>query len=287
MSYQPLQVKGELLSNKRVGAYQLITIVVPGIPERIRPGNFVALSVGGESTSTLLRRSFSVYQAQERGLYGGTLELVISAHGPGTRWLAALAPHQMLDVVGPLGRPFPLPKDPVHALLVGGGYGSAPLFMLADALRQRGCRVDMALGAASAERLFGALEARRVTNALSIATDDGSLGVQGRVTDAARSILERSNIDVIYACGPMPMLAALSTLGAEFDVMVQCAVEESMACGIGICMTCVLPVRGSDGVVRMSRSCVDGPIFAGDRVLWESIGTVPEETLGAPKASGH
>jgi len=228
-----------------------------------------------------------VYQAQERGLYGGTLELVIAAHGPGTRWLAALAPHQMLNVVGPLGRPFPIPKDPVHALLVGGGYGSAPLFMLADALRQRGCRVDMALGAASADRLFGALEARRVTNALSIATDDGSLGVQGRVTDAARSILERSSIDVIYACGPMPMLAALSTLGAEFDVMVQCAVEESMACGIGICMTCVLPVRGSDGVVRMSRSCVDGPIFAGDRVLWDSVGTVPEETLGAPKASGH
>ena len=211
----------------------------------------------------------------------------MSAHGAGTRWLAALPPHQMINVVGPLGRPFPLPKDPVHALLVGGGYGSAPLFMLADALRQRGCRVDMALGAASADRLFGTLEARRVTNALSIATDDGSLGVQGRVTDAARSILERSNIDVIYACGPMPMLSALTTLGGEFDVMVQCAVEESMACGIGICMTCVLPVRGSDGVVRMSRSCVDGPVFAGDRVLWESIGSVPEETLGAPKASEH
>ena len=206
MSFQPLQVEGELLSNKRVGSYHLITIVVPGIPERVRPGNFVALSVGGESTSMLLRRSFSVYQAQERGLYGGTLELVIAAHGPGTRWLAELAPHQMINVVGPLGRPFPIPKDPVHALLVGGGYGSAPLFMLADALRQRGCRVDMALGAASADRLFGALEARRVTNALSIATDDGSLGIQGRVTDAARSILERSSIDVIYACGPMPML---------------------------------------------------------------------------------
>jgi len=85
----------------------------------------------------------------------------------------------------------------------------------------------------------------------------------------------------------MPMLSALTTLGGEFDVMVQCAVEESMACGIGICMTCVLPVRGSDGVVRMSRSCVDGPVFAGDRVLWESIGSVPEETLGAPKLSEH
>jgi dihydroorotate dehydrogenase electron transfer subunit len=145
----------------------------------------------------------------------------------------------------------------------------------------------MALGAASADRLFGALEARRVTNALSIATDDGSLGIQGRVTDAARSILERSSIDVIYACGPMPMLAALTALGSEFDVMVQCAVEESMACGIGICMTCVLPVRGNDGVVRMSRSCVDGPIFPGDQVLWESVGTVPTDALGAPKGNGH
>ena len=80
---------------------------------------------------------------------------------------------------------------------------------------------------------------------------------------------------------------ARTALGSEFDVMVQCAVEESMACGIGICMTCVLPVRGNDGVVRMSRSCVDGPIFPGDQVLWESVGTVPTDALGAPKGNGH
>ena len=85
MNFVPVQVNAELLANKRSGAYHVLTFVAPGIAERVRPGNFIALSVGGNSTSTLLRRSFSIYQSQERGLYGGTVEIVVSAHGAGTQ----------------------------------------------------------------------------------------------------------------------------------------------------------------------------------------------------------
>ena len=287
MNFAPIQVNAELLANKRSGAYHVLTFVAPGIAERVRPGNFVALSVGGNSTSTLLRRSFSIYQSQERGLYGGTVEIVVSAHGAGTRWLVDQPAHTIINMVGPLGKPFPIPKDPVHALLVGGGYGSAPLFMLADLLRQKGCRVDMALGAATSEKIFGSLEARRVTNALMLATDDGSIGIQGRVTEAARTLIERNSIDVIYACGPMAMLKAITALGDEFDIQTQCAVEEAMACGIGICMTCVLPVRSGDGLIRMSRSCVEGPIFDGKDVLWDQIGSIPMNAVGAAGMGLH
>ena len=104
----------------------------------------------------------------------GTVDVVVAAHGPGTEWLTGLRAHDEVDIVGPLGRPFPLPKEPVPTILVGGGYGSAPLFWLAETLRERGCRVEMVLGAATESRLFGVVEARRCADGVTITTDDGS-----------------------------------------------------------------------------------------------------------------
>jgi dihydroorotate dehydrogenase electron transfer subunit len=176
-----------------------------------------------------------------------------------------------------------LPRDPVACVLVGGGYGSAPLFSLADGLRSRGCRVDMILGANTEERLFGVLEAKRMASTVTITTEDGSLGTTGRVTDVLGEIMERHGTDVVYACGPMGMLAAVADIASRYGAYSQCAVEESMACGVGVCMTCVLPVIGDDGVTRMVRSCVEGPVFRGDRVRWADVGTVPADTLGAPQ----
>jgi dihydroorotate dehydrogenase electron transfer subunit len=129
------------------------------------------------------------------------------------------------------------------------------------------------LGAATESRLFGALDAKRVSDTAAITTDDGSAGLHGRVTDALDPFLERA--DVVYACGPMPMLAAVSKRALLDQIPVHVAVEEAMACGIGVCMTCVLPVRGSDGVPHLVRSCVEGPVFPGERVLFDEVGTIP------------
>jgi dihydroorotate dehydrogenase electron transfer subunit len=282
----PVQVQGEVLSMRRVGAYHAMTIVAPGIAERTKPGHFVALQVGGSESSMLLRRAFAIYDVKERGVYGGTVEFVFSVHGKGTAWLAARRPQDKLDVVGPLGRPFRLPQGRVNATLVGGGYGSAPLLPLARVLRDRGCRVDFVLGAASIDRLFGQLDAKRMSSSIAVTTDDGSLGEQGRVSDVLPTVLDRTACDVVYACGPMAMLRAVSELAAQRGIPAQVAVEESMACGIGVCMTCVLPVIGDDGVSRMVRSCVEGPVFLGDRVRWNDVGTVPADVLGAPQSTG-
>jgi dihydroorotate dehydrogenase electron transfer subunit len=181
------------------------------------------------------------------GVYGGTVDIVFSVAGRGTAWLAGLRPHDPVDVVGPLGTPFALPTAPASCVLVGGGYGSAPLFSLAESLLARGCRVDMVLGAATEQRLFGVLEARRVATTLTVTTDDGSTGIRGRVSDVLPAVMRRGASDVVYACGPMGMLAAVSAIGDEAGVPAQTAVEESMACGIGVCMTCVLPVVGPTG----------------------------------------
>jgi len=282
VSEGPVQVRGELLSLRRVGAYHHATLVAPGIAERTRPGHFVALAMGGPDTALSLRRAFSIFKASPRGVYGGTVEIVFAVHGAGTAWLAAQPQHTHLDVVGPLGRPFTLPRDKASATLVGGGYGSAPLFALAESLRARGCRVDFVLGAAGQERVFGALDARRMSSTVAVTTEDGSQGTRGRVTDVLPEVMSRAETDVVYACGPMAMLRAVSAVAAGHGVPAQCAVEESMACGIGVCMTCVLPVIGDDGVTRMVRSCVEGPVFLGDRVRWDDVGTVPPDTYGAP-----
>jgi dihydroorotate dehydrogenase electron transfer subunit len=112
------------------------------------------------------------------------------------------------------------------------------------------------------------------------------MGMRGRVTDLLPAVLDRSRADVVYACGPMPMLRAVAALAGERGLPSQVAVEESMACGIGVCMTCVLPVVGTDGLTRMVRSCVEGPVFAGERVRWDDVGTVPADAVGAP-TGGH
>ena len=275
------QVKGEVLKTRRVGAYQQLTIVAPGIAEHVRPGHFVAVTVGGEESSMLLRRAFSVYRTDNLGVYGGTVDLVVADHGRGTRWLTRVHPHDPIDIVGPLGRPFALPKEAVNCTLVGGGYGSAPLFSLADHLRARGCRIDFVLGAATEDKLFGVLEAKRMSSSVAITTEDGTLGERGRVTDVLPTLLARTSADVVYACGPMGMLQSVARLADLHGAHSQVAVEEAMACGIGVCMTCVMPVVGSDGVTRMVRSCVDGPVFKGDQVRWDALGTVPADALGA------
>jgi len=283
----PVQVQGEVLSVRRVGAYHAMTLVAPGIAELSRPGHFLAVQVGGGSESAmLLRRAFAIYEVRQRGVYGGTVEFIFSVHGKGTAWLARQRPHDPLDVVGPLGKPFPLPRQAVTATLVGGGYGSAPLLPLAAALRERGCRVDFVLGAASVDRLFGQLDAKRMASSLAVTTDDGSSGERGRVNDVLPEVLDRTGSEVVYACGPMAMLRAVAELAAERGIPAQVAVEESMACGIGVCMTCVLPVVGEDGTTRMLRSCVEGPVFLADRVRWDDVGTVPADTIGAPLPAG-
>ena len=269
----PLRAMCEVLAYRRVGAYHSLTLVAPEMAERARPGQFVAAAVKGEGT--LLRRPFSIYSVSRHGPWAGTVEIVFDVVGPGTAYLSRLTKHDVVDVVAPLGRPFPLPQQPVGCLLVGGGYGAAPLLYLAQTLQQGGLRVDIALGAASQDRLFNAIEAKRLSASAAFTTDDGSFGTQGQVTDVLDRFLERG-VGVIYACGPMPMLAAVTAVARRHKVAVQVAVEEAMACGVGVCMTCVLPCR-RDGRVEHLRACVEGPVFNGKRVLWERVAPPPGE----------
>jgi len=265
-----------IVSNKRVGAYHQILLNVGDIVKNCRPGNFVAISVGGENSRMILRRAFAISRVSDNLQYGGTMELIVAPHGSGSKWLCSQPEGTEIDIVAPLGTAFGIPTEPINALLIGGGYGSAPLFGLADVLKDRGCKVDMLLGASIGSKIYAPMEGKRSVHSLKIYTEDGSMGEHGRVTENLLEIVRDRNIDVIYSCGPMAMLSAITALIAETDVIHQCAVEESMACGIGICMTCVLPVRNDDGSTSMLRSCIDGPVMDGATVRWDLVGKVPE-----------
>jgi dihydroorotate dehydrogenase electron transfer subunit len=284
-------VQGELIATRRVGAYHHLTFVAPGVAELARPGQFVALSVGGRTSASLLRRCFSIHRATPSGTYGGTVDVVVSAVGVGTEWITELRLHDTTSIIGPLGRPFPLPTQAVACVLVGGGYGSAPLFWLAERLRERGCRVEMVLGAATESRLFGVVDARRAADGVTVCTDDGSAGHRGWVSDVLPAIIEASDAHVVYGCGPMGMLESVTRIAADHGATAQVAVEEAMACGVGVCMTCVLPVRGADGITRMVRSCVDGPVFRGERIRWDAFAdglcSVPGDAVGAAGMRTH
>jgi dihydroorotate dehydrogenase electron transfer subunit len=277
----PVQVRGTVLTVRRVDAYVAMTVVAPAIATRFRPGQFIAVAVGGPQSSMLARRAFSVHDV--RPDHGGTVEFVFLPSEPGTQWLADCRSRDVLDVVGPLGRPFPVPRDPVSCLLLGVGTDTAPLFALAARLGDRGCPTDFLLGGESADRVFGALTARRTARSAVVATTDGSMGSRGSVTDMLPTVLQQARTDVIYASAPLSVLRPVCALARRYSLPVQALVSEpAMTCGTGLCQGCVLLVVGNDGVTRMVRACTEGPVFRGDLVRWDDVGTIPFDALGAP-----
>lgn len=277
----PVQVRGEVLGVKRTGPFHHLTLVAPGVAERFRPGTVVALAVGGPLSDRLLRRGFPICRARATGAYGSTLEVVFAVGEPGEAWLAGLAGGAAIDVVGPLGRPFALPKEPVACVLVGVGHAAAPLFTLAERLRERGCAVHMLVGGRTSGDLFGALEAKRAAKTVVVTTEDGSLGMRGRVAEMLPAVLERTGADVVYAAGPAEDLHEVAAVAEQHGVWSQTALPVGAVCASAACGSCVVPVVGEDGVSRMVRACVDGPVFRGDRVRWSDLGTVPVDTRGA------
>jgi dihydroorotate dehydrogenase electron transfer subunit len=238
---------------RRVGAYAVLSVADPAGPAP-DPGQFYMLAAverwgGGEDERPFLPRAFSVLRAGE-----GTLEFVLEDVGPGTHRLAQLGAGDALWVMGPLGAGFRPPRQGRRPLLVGGGVGLAPLAIWQDAL---GAGALILLGFRDAAHAEGA----SLLRGARLATDDGSRGHRGPVTDLLAAELGCDPRAEVYACGPPAMLEAVRALCAAQDVPAQLALESPMACGFGACFGCVVPTR--DGYVRL---CVEGPVLDADRL---------------------
>ncbi len=264
------RVRAEILSTRILGEYRSLTLVAPELAERAKPGQFVAAAMP-EDRSFLLRRHLTIHQASRRGGWAGTLEFVVDPHaGPGTAWLAELGAHATLDIIGPLGKPFAYPKRLTNCLLIGEGRSVAGLYFLAQELVARGKRVDMVIGGPTLGSVFKPIEAKRLSQLVTVMTADGSLGERGSVLDALPGALDRGATEVVYAAGRSPVLRAVAAVCRTRKLPAQIAVEERMGCGFGLCGTCVVPLAAKDGSGwDHVRACVDGPVFNPARVVWE------------------
>jgi len=202
---------------------------------------------GGEDERPYLPRAFSIARWTD-----GEAHFLIDPVGPGTRQLCGLCPGEGVWMLGPLGVGFTAPSEGRRAILVGGGAGIAPLAIQQDTL---GSEAGALLGFRDGYHAEGA----KLLRGALVATDDGSVGHHGPVTDLVRAELDRveDSPATVYACGPAPMLEAVRALCAERSVPAQLALESPMACGFGACFGCVVPRR--DG--GYARVCVDGPVF--------------------------
>ena len=251
-----------VLANAReTDLYFRLVVRAPGIAPLVQPGQFAHLRIPSLAQA-LLRRPFSIFQAR-----GDTFSVLYKTVGKGTGALSRMRAAEELSAIGPLGRGFTLPRNGEETpLLVAGGYGMAALYLLAERSPRRG--VVFAGGRRRADILCEG-EFRELGWDVRVATEDGSAGERGLVTQPLVAELKRGGGKrKLFACGPTPMLEAVAGIAADFNVPAELSMDERMCCGLGACLTCVLPIKTDSGW-EYQRTCTEGPVFDSRRVLWE------------------
>jgi dihydroorotate dehydrogenase electron transfer subunit len=274
----------QILANERdTDLYFRLVLRAPEIAPRVQPGQFAHLRIP-PMREALLRRPFSIFQVA-----GDTLSILYKALGRGTEVLSRMRAGEELSALGPLGHGFTVPRAGGETpLLVAGGYGMAAMYLLAQRSPQKGIvfvggrrRVDILC-----EQDFLALgwEVRATT-------EDGSHGEKGLVTQPLQAELRRGAAGRrLFACGPTPMLKAVGRISEDFNVPAELSMDEPMCCGVGVCLTCVIPVKCGDGW-EYQRTCTEGPVFDARQIAWEASrwatppASLSRESAGAPKTS--
>jgi dihydroorotate dehydrogenase electron transfer subunit len=268
----PIDTDASVISNTVLSAdYSVLALAAPEIAEQAAPGQFVMLKMGGRS-DPLLRRPFSLFEViKEDGRIVG-LSILNKRVGTSTGVLFEARPGDRVRCLGPLGKPFAPVSPPMEAWLVAGGVGLAPFATLAEIMRVRGTEVALYYGARSAAGILRLDIFERLGVRLVLATEDGSRGAGGLITVPLERDLRarpKSAPVTLYACGPEAMLAAVARLAAAHGRPAQVSVERVMGCGLGGCYSCVVRLRTGDGASHYVRSCVSGPVFDGDALVWE------------------
>jgi len=263
------EIKAKIVKNSPVVKnYFQATILAPQIARAASPGQFVNIKVA-EGPEPLLRRPLSIHSVK-----GPSLELFYEVLGQGTKILSQRKPGEFLDIIGPLGNGFDISKT-THKprIIIAGGMGVAPLAFLAEQLT--GIKTLVLIGAKTKVEILCEKEFKKLGCDVKIATDDGSYGFKGRVTDLLKKELATKSqshpstslgtgkVTRLYACGPRPMLKEISRISREQKIPAQISLEEHMACGIGACLGCV--VNTNNGYKRV---CKDGPVLNAEEIIW-------------------
>jgi len=288
------EIRVEVVVNREIApAYFSMHLAVPPRLGRFRPGQFLmlgwdegwdpflprAMSIRRVRRFQVPSSKFRVLQPGTRSLKPGTwiaeVEILYKIYGHGTALLAAMRPGRFLRALGPLGNAFEVPRSATGVIMVAGGIGVPPIAALAESLakRETSRRTEMTvfLGGRSRADLLCAADFRRAGAKVHMATEDGSCGYKGLVTELVNEYLSTPHPaprTVLYACGPHPMLAALTPIAEKYDLPYQASLEANMACGFGACVGCVVPVKGGEGHRTYRLVCKDGPVFDAHDILW-------------------
>jgi len=231
-----------------------MTIFCEEIAREAVAGQFIHIKCG---ETRILRRPISISSTN-----GDNVSFVFESKGDGTKWLASRRPGQKLDVLGPLGNGFKMPKGKL--IIVGGGCGSPPMLFAAESAKSN---VTAILGFREASRVIMVDEFKAVCDEVYVTTDDGSVGIHGAVTKPLDELLKKGGYDAVMSCGQIPMQKAVAELCEKYDIPCQVSMEERMGCGIGACLVCACATKAK-GKEQMSRVCIDGPVFDSREVIW-------------------
>jgi dihydroorotate dehydrogenase electron transfer subunit len=254
----------QIVSNEReADLYFRLVVRAPGIAPLVQPGQFGHVRIL-PLREVLLRRPFSIFQVSS-----STLSILYKTIGKGTEVLSRMRQGEELSMIGPLGHGFTVPPPGGETpLLVAGGYGMAALYLLAQRSPQKGI---VFVGGRRRVDILCEEEFRAIGWEVRVTTEDGSHGEKGLVTEALLTELEqRTPGRKLFACGPSPMLKVVGRLAAEFDLRAELSLDEHMGCGIGVCLTCVIPIKAGDSW-EYQRTCTEGPVFDSRQVAWEPV----------------
>ena len=246
------------------GGYFLLAMDAPGIAPQVQPGQFVHMKIPHLDTS-VLRRPFSVYRTD-----GPRLFVLYKPVGHGTQVLTGLEAGESVSLIGPLGRGFPQAGPGRMPLIVAGGYGMAALYMVARSQTAKG---EAFFGGRSAEDILCVDEFKALGWSVHIATEDGSLGAKGLVTDVLDARLKTGlgdHVPELFACGPNGMLQAVGQRAIAGGWTAWLSMDRNMGCGVGACLTCVQKIKQPDGTWNWKRVCREGPVFECRDILWDS-----------------
>ncbi len=257
-----------------------LTVVAPELARRTVPGQFFMVRIAGRN-DPLIGRALALYD-RHIGKEGKpeAVSIVYAVKGKFTQALSKCVAGDQVEFWGPLGNGFS--TEPTgHLILVAGGVGQTPMLTLASAALGKtqygepsqpsgfAKRVTFCYGARTKDYLAGLLDFEKTCTRVCLATEDGSVGHHGRVTEVLRSLLEESSVDCrIACCGPEPMMEAVSQIALKYGVACEVSLETPMACGIGICFTCVAKIKQTDGQWDYQRTCIEGPVFDAEEVIW-------------------
>lgn len=272
-----------VLSNQEISpGYFRMRILAPGYRGKAQPGQFVMFRVR-RSLPPLLRRPFGIFQigslpADCEGMPEKEfIELIYKVVGSGTEVMRELNNGDRIELLGPLGRGFEIDDEAGDKILVGGGIGLVPLYMLADSLADRS-KTRLLIGGRSREDIITVTEFERLGVTSHVTTEDGSLGEEGLITRILERKLDKYPKAKVYSCGPMPMLRAVEEICRERKVPLQVSLEALMACGVGACLGCVVKGREhSEQNPQYLCTCRQGPVFHSHELDWGRINKNTEQ----------